>query len=674
MMSFVEFGTVRKLLLTFLLSMIWSQAAAPAGAGTPGPLSPPEYWWITAVAPQSSDQDRKKIEAEKKKADKENKKAAKNTEKKEKQEVRARRAYEQALTEARLKLEQNQSFKARVDDDFKEIRRQHSEIGFHINTYDSNDERVTFTGDKLKTEDTLYDNPLVQDYVNRVGQSLVPAQSQIRYAFKVILNPVPDARAYSTGTIYITSGLLSMVDNEAQLAYILGHEIGHNELRHWYNDALVSNQLIDEAQARERNSKIIGGVAALATAGMVKLGGGSLTDSLVAAQLAGGLARTLSKLLSPRKVFDWDELQENEADNFGFQQMFSRNYDPREVPKLFNRMRRFADGDPRISDGFLAQIERLGERTAYVNSLIGGSVVKPNLFRGASNLRSRRETTDGGLVSPLEAGKAFGSNDDAASREAKALQNMAVSEALLKEKLARGELVGSGPEFESVMADLKRDNGIRAFYYDMYNLALENLREALQLRSNDAYTHYYYGKVLGLTAHTPDDRARSMESFVRAIELDQRRVISGPWLHRALSLMADHNPGQNEEVIGYLKSYVEVYQQEHGGELPPNMDAIYAYLKDLGDQEWVARPVVNISTRNIDPIRIVSTSEVRGGRPAPSPAPSPSPSSGSSTGAAAGQSSGGLCANCSETGPPKPAPTPAPKPRTNPKTSRRSIN
>lgn len=550
--------------------------------------------------------------------DKKEKEAAKRAEKerlerekREREEQKIRNEYNRMRTEAKVKLREDPAFKMRVDASYNEVRRQHSEYGFRINTYDANDERITFTGDKLKTEDTIYDNPQVQDYVNRVGQSLVPRQSRIRYAFKVILNPVPDARTYATGTVYITSGLLSMIDNEAQLAYILGHEIGHNEKQHWYDDALVTAQIEDENRKKEQTNNMVGGLAGVLTGGLVGLTGGGLTNSLLAATLAINQATTLLKFLNPQKVFIWDQLQEDEADQVGFDLIFSRNYDPREVPKLLQRMRKFSENEPRVNDGFLAQIERIDQRTGFVTNLMGSQVVKPNLFRGASNLRAKREASDTGLISPLEAGKPFGAAADAAAREAAATQRMAVNEELLKEKLAKGEILGSGPEFESVMADLKRDNGIRAFYYDMYHLALENLQEALQLRSNDAYTYYFHGKVLALTAHTPEERARSMESFVRAIELDQRRIIPAPWLYRALSLMADRNPTQSPQIIEYLKTYVEVYQQAHGGALPPNMDAIYAYLKDLGEEGWVARPAVNISTRNIDPIRIVSTEQAK---------------------------------------------------------------
>src|SRR5262249_445230 len=143
---------------------------------------------------------------------------------------------------------------------------------------------------------------------------------------------------------------------------------------------------------------------------------------------------------------------------------------------------------------------------------------------------SRRDSTDGDLVSPLEVGKAFGMAEDAEKREKVATKQIASFDTLMKDKLEKGEIIGSGPEFDAVMADLKRDNGVRAFYYDMFQMAVENLREALQIRSNDPYTYFYYGKVLNLTARTRAEKAEAMDAFIKTIELDQRGVLSGPWL------------------------------------------------------------------------------------------------------------------------------------------------
>ena len=115
--------------------------------------------------------------------------------------------------------------------------------------------------DRVRAYDKLYDNPLVQDYVNRVGHSVVPKDSTRLYAFRVMLNPVPEARSLSTGTIYVSTGLLSLIDNEAQLAYILGHEIAHVEKDHWRDDVLVLKGMDRWNEKQQKKRSIIGAVA-----------------------------------------------------------------------------------------------------------------------------------------------------------------------------------------------------------------------------------------------------------------------------------------------------------------------------------------------------------------------------------------------------------------------------
>lgn len=594
---------------------------------------------LSLVAYPQAQQGEKSEKTDKKKKDKEEKKGgvvdkvtgifggksdAEKAAEAEKDAEKAEREYQKLKASALKKYNNDPSFKIRVDEEYRQVRRQHSEMAFKINTYDSNDERITFTGDKLKSEDTLYDNPLVQDYINRVGQALVPESSKFRYAFKVVLNPVPDARSLSTGTVYITTGLLSIVDNEAQLSYILAHEIAHIENKHWFQDALVANEIEDYNNKQEKLRSGISAVTSIATFGMGSLATGSLFRGLGYAWLANWGASSVMKFVAPSKVFSWDRNQENEADEFGVKRMFEKNYDPREVPKLYARLESFSQREPRAQEGFLAQVDRISERLNYVNPFIVPLAPTAMMVRGTVNLRDRRpsDSADASLVSPLESGKPFGTSDEADRREkaaAKQINNSEISQKL-KEKLDRGELIGSGPEFESVMADLKRDNGIRAFYYDMFQMAIQNLSEALQIRSNDPYTHYYYGKVRNLTARNKADKADALKSFETSISLDKRKVLANPWLQKALALMADRNAALYPEIISALKQYVEIYQQENGGQLPANMDAIYAYMKDLGEEKWVARPAMNISTKNIDPINTAESSRWQVGQP-PATAP-----------------------------------------------------
>ena len=74
-----------------------------------------------------------------------------------------------------------------------------------------------------------YDDPTLQDYINRVGQKLVKVcrRKEIVYHFKVLDTDQINAFALPGGYIYITRGILAIMNSEAELAGVLGHEIGH---------------------------------------------------------------------------------------------------------------------------------------------------------------------------------------------------------------------------------------------------------------------------------------------------------------------------------------------------------------------------------------------------------------------------------------------------------------
>jgi hypothetical protein len=155
------------------------------------------------------------------------------------------------------------------------------------------------------------------------------------------------------------------------------------------------------------------------------------------------------------------------------------------------------------------------------------------------------------------------------------------------------------------MAELKRDNGVRAYYYDMFRMARENLEESLRIRNNDPFAHFYYGKVLKLTARNASEKSRAMAEFRRAIDLDVRKVLPEARLNRALAMMENKDPAQMPEIVSSLKEYVNLYQRIHGGGLPPNMDVIYDYMQEAGEIGWSAPPVTNVSTKNIEPLGIM---------------------------------------------------------------------
>ena len=94
---------------------------------------------------------------------------------------------------------------------------------------------------------------MLQRYLNTIGQRLVPKDSPNIYSFKLLLDPIPKAEALSTGTILVSTGMVSMLDNEAQLAYVLGHEIAHVEKNHAYQ--IVRMSVLEPALNAKRKRK-----------------------------------------------------------------------------------------------------------------------------------------------------------------------------------------------------------------------------------------------------------------------------------------------------------------------------------------------------------------------------------------------------------------------------------
>ena len=523
------------------------------------------------------------------------------------------REYQKIKQFSLKRYNENPDFKDEVDEAYRQKQREHSEYAFNINTLNSENYQIIRTGEQMRFPDKLYDNPLAQDYVNRVGQSLVPAGSTHLYAFKITLNPIPEARSLSTGTIYVSTGMLALVDNEAQLAYVLGHEIGHVEKEHWFEDVLVTHGL-DEYNAKQQQKRsIIGGLANVG-AGIVSgglLSAGNFTGFAATSLLMQYAVPTLLKMAVPNAVFTWDKQQEDEADQLGLQYMLARNYDPREVPKFYQALERTSHRDPRAKLGFMANAARLAERVDYMNVALLSVDPKSSLFYGAVNLNVQQQVDKTVAAAKPEpekqpdTGKSMDPARDAAGRgiAMKKMIEGALSDEI-KRKLEAGEIVGSPAEFLSVMAEIKRDNGIRAYYYDMFQTSRDNLEESLDIRSDDPVAHFYFGKVLKLTARTPAEKSRALAEFASAIELDKRRVIPEAFLQRALTLVASRDPAQTREIVGDLKDYVTLYQRQNGGQLPPNMDVIYDYMQEAGELNWVATPAMNVSTKNIDPIGV----------------------------------------------------------------------
>lgn len=162
-------------------------------------------------------------------------------------------------------------------------------------------------------------NDQAQQYVRRLGESLIPANqkelaaddpSKIPFQFFVIENKVPNAFACPNGTVVVHSGLFSAVEDEAQLVFILGHEVAHATQEHTIQQM--------NYHKKERIALAIGAAFASAYTGY------NFTNlaNLINAAIRNGYARRL----------------ESQADRLGMEYMLNAGYDPREAPRAWKAL------------------------------------------------------------------------------------------------------------------------------------------------------------------------------------------------------------------------------------------------------------------------------------------------------------------------------------------------
>jgi Zn-dependent protease with chaperone function len=154
----------------------------------------------------------------------------------------------------------------------------------------------------------------VDDYLDRLGRRLAgyaPGE-KYPYQFKCVNDASINAFALPGGFLYIHRGLIEAADNEAELAGVIGHEIGHVALRHGTNQA--SKQQLYQAPLA-----IFGGI----------MGNDSMAGAL--AQIGGAFAVNSILLKYSRD-------DEREADLIGSQILYDAGYDPRAMATFFEKL------------------------------------------------------------------------------------------------------------------------------------------------------------------------------------------------------------------------------------------------------------------------------------------------------------------------------------------------
>ncbi|MDM7921120.1 MAG: M48 family metallopeptidase [Pyrinomonadaceae bacterium] len=214
----------------------------------------------------------------------------------------------------------------------------------------------------------LVEDPIVTEYVNRVGQNIVlHSDAKIPFTIKVIDSDEVNAFALPGGFFFVNRGLILAADNESELAGVMAHEIAHVAARH----------------AMENQGKLQAiNYGLLAT---IIFGGGIAST---VAQNAGGFGQLLSFLKFSRSA-------EMEADMLGVQYLYASGYDPTGMATMFEKLNAKNKKKPGTlakifsthpqsldrRDASIALVARFPEKQEYIISTSEFQRVKSHLMK-----------------------------------------------------------------------------------------------------------------------------------------------------------------------------------------------------------------------------------------------------------------------------------------------------
>jgi predicted Zn-dependent protease len=199
---------------------------------------------------------------------------------------------------------------------------------------------------QVESTSKLITDPVITEYINRVGQNLVRnSDSQVPFTIKVIDSDDVNAFALPGGFFYVDTGLILAADNEAQLAGVMAHEIGH----------------VAACHAARENTR--GEIMNLASIPLIFVGGGIG----YAGYEAAGLALPMTFLKFSRDF-------ESQADYLGVQYMYKAGYDPQAFTAFFETVEAMEKHKPgTISKAFSTHPQtpdRIAKTQAEINTLL----------------------------------------------------------------------------------------------------------------------------------------------------------------------------------------------------------------------------------------------------------------------------------------------------------------
>jgi beta-barrel assembly-enhancing protease len=379
--------------------------------------------------------------------------------------------------------------------------------------------------EQLLEKVSLYEDPLLESYLQGVVVRLTPrgmaANQEVHYRVRVVEDPTLNAFAYPHGAIYVHTGLLARIENEDQLATILGHEMTHVEGRH-----MLRHQ-------RSAHNKAIGlTIASVAASVVVAAAESNALDNghwgdAAAIDAMGDLIVGLGlQLAFVAAVNGYGRGLETEADNGGFALMAASGYQLNEAPKVYELLKQDYGEPKKMEAFFFGNHPRLSER--------------------------------------VENSKHY-----AVTHASNAPENAADRKAIDPDLFARR------------IRPVVRDDAGLNIELGRLKIADEELTRALAWMPKDALTRVYIGRLRVAQATEEKDekqqarlRTEAGASFKKAVELEPK--LSGP--HRELGIFL-HNQEDYKGSCRELKRYVELAPDADDAD---DMKAHIAELKSGG--------------------------------------------------------------------------------------------
>jgi predicted Zn-dependent protease len=186
------------------------------------------------------------------------------------------------------------------------------DVGRGINIYSIEKEIALGKGlaQEVERQAKMIDDPVIAEYVNRVGQNLVRnSDAKVPFTIKVVDSEEVNAFALPGGFFFVNSGLILKAESESELAGVMAHEIAHVAARHGTRQATK------------------GTIANFATIPLIFMGGWT-----------GYGVRQAASVLIPVGFLKFSRGMESEADLLGLEYMYKTGYDPTAFVDFFEKI------------------------------------------------------------------------------------------------------------------------------------------------------------------------------------------------------------------------------------------------------------------------------------------------------------------------------------------------